>query len=117
MTAVGNTVAQQGYRADPNAFHTDMIVGTLYAGNSVGLEVDLDFGVEYMIVGVCDADCSDLDLSLTELQSNVLFEDLLDDDAPIFEFTSPSSGVFFLDVDMYECSVEPCSFAYQVYRR
>jgi hypothetical protein len=117
MTAVGNTVAQQGYQADPGAFHTDMIVGTLYSGASVGLEVDLDFGVEYMIVGVCDADCSDLDLSLTDLQSNILFEDLLDDDAPILSFTAPGGGVYFLLVEMYECSVEPCSFGYRVYRR
>lgn len=117
LTAVGNTDALRGYRPDPNAFHTDMIVGTLYAGNGVGLEVDLEFGVEYMIIGVCDADCSDLDLSLTDLQSNVLFEDLLDDDVPILGFTSPSSGVFFLNVDMYECSLEPCSFGYKVYRR
>jgi hypothetical protein len=117
LTAVGNTVAQQGYRPEPNAFHTDMIVGTLYAGYSVGLEVDLDFGVEYMIVGVCDKDCSDLDLSLMDLQGNVLFEDLLDDDAPILTFTAPAGGVYFLHVEMYECSVEPCSFGYKVYRR
>lgn len=117
LTAVGNTVAERGYRADPNAFHTDMIVGTLRSGASVGLEVDLEFGVQYMIVGVCDADCSDLDLSLTDLQSNVLFEDLLDDDAPILTFTAPAGGVYFLQVEMYECSVEPCSFGYKVYRR
>ena len=34
MTAVGNTVAQQGYRADANAFHTDMIVGTSTPGTA-----------------------------------------------------------------------------------
>lgn len=117
MTAVGNTVTQQGYRADPSAFHTDMIVGTLMSGADVRLEVDLEFGVEYMIVGVCDGDCTDLDLTLVDLQSNVLFEDLLDDDAPILTFTAPAGGVYFLHVDMYECSVEPCSFGYKVYRR
>lgn len=117
MTAVGNTVAQEGYRADSGAFHTDMIVGTLGAGASVGLEVDLVSGIEYMIVGVCDSDCTDLDLSLVDLQGNVLFRDELDDDAPILSFTAPAGGAHFLLVDMYACSVEPCSFGYKVYRR
>ena len=117
MTAVGNTVAQEGYRAEPGAFRTDMIVGTLGAGAGVGLEVDLEFGVEYLIVGVCDGDCTDLDLSLVDLQGNVLFQDELDDDAPVLRFTAPAGGTYFLQIDMYACSVEPCSFGYKVYRR
>jgi hypothetical protein len=117
MTAVGNTVAGEGYRADTRAFHTDMIVGTLQDDAGVGLEVDLEFGVEYMIVGVCDTDCTDLDLSLVDLQGNVLFEDALDDDAPILRFTAPAAGTHFLLVEMFACSVNPCSFGYKVYRR
>ena len=117
MAAVGSTVAQEGYRADPGAFHTDMIVGTLESGAGVGLEVDLEFGGEYMIVGVCDGDCSDLDLSLLDLDGNLLFEDELDDDAPILSFTAPRGGTHFLMVHMYACSVDPCSFGYKVYRR
>jgi len=117
MTAVGNTVAEQGYVADPGAFHTDMIVGTLRSGAHVGLEVDLEFGGEYMIVGVCDGDCSDLDLSLVDLNGNLLFEDELDDDAPILSFTAPRGGTHFLMIHMYACSVDPCSFGYKVYRR
>ena len=117
MSAVGTTVGGEGYRADTRAFHTDMIVGTLHDDASVALEVDLEFGVEYMIVGVCDNDCTDLDLSLVDLQGTVLFEDSLDDDAPILRFTAPAGGAHFLLVDMFACSVEPCSFGYKVYRR
>jgi hypothetical protein len=117
MEAVGTTVAGEGYREDSSAFHTDMIVGTLANGASVALEVDVVAGVEYMIVGACDNDCTDLDLSLVDLQGNVLFEDALDDDVPILSFTAPAGGTHFLLVDMYACSVEPCSFGYKVYRR
>jgi hypothetical protein len=117
MEAVGTTVAGEGYREDSGAFHTDMIVGTLANGASVALEVDVVAGVEYMIVGACDNDCTDLDLSLVDLQGNVLFEDALDDDVPILSFTAPAGGTHFLLVDMYACSVEPCSFGYKVYRR
>ncbi|CAN5875616.1 hypothetical protein BH20GEM1_BH20GEM1_12280 [soil metagenome] len=117
MTAVGNTVTQQGYRSEPGAFHTDMIVGTLASGAGVGLEVDLEFGGDYMIVGVCDGDCTDLDLSLLDLDGNLLFEDELSDDAPILTFTAPKGGTHFLMIHMYACSVDPCSFGYKVYRR
>ena len=117
MTAVGNTVAEQGYREDATALHTDMLVGVLDSGASVGLEVELESGVEYMIVGVCDNDCTDLDLSLVNLEGDVLFTDELDDDAPILSFTAPGGGAHFLRVTMYACSIEPCSFGYTVYRR
>ncbi|HEY7471732.1 MAG TPA: hypothetical protein VIE68_05225 [Gemmatimonadota bacterium] len=117
LTAVGNTVSRNGYRPDSGVFHTDMIVGLLPAGGDIGLEVDLVAGVEYMIVGVCDGDCSDLDLSLSDVAGNELFSDDLEDDAPILSFTAPGSGAHILWVTMYACSVEPCSFGYKVYRR
>ncbi|HUF89901.1 MAG TPA: hypothetical protein VMR66_07960 [Gemmatimonadota bacterium] len=117
LAAVGNTVAQQGWRPDARAFRTDLIVGFLFDDEEIGLEIDLEFGVEYMIVGVCDQDCSDLDLMLGDVEGNELFTDALDDDAPILTFTAPARGSHILWVSMYECLVEPCSFGYKVYRR
>lgn len=117
LAAVQNTVAQDGFRPDPRAFRTDLIVGFLADDDEVGLEIDLEFGVEYMIVGVCDEDCSDLDLVLSDTEGNTLFNDALDDDAPILSFTAPAGGSHILWVSMYECSLEPCSFGYKVYRR
>jgi len=117
LAAVGNTVAQKGYRPDTGAFEYDMIVGFLYDFSQIGLEIDLEFGVEYMVVGVCDQDCSDLDLYLEDTQGNELFKDTLDDDAPILTFTAPAGGAHILWVSMENCSVEPCSFGYKVYRR
>jgi hypothetical protein len=117
MTVFGDRATELGYRADPDAFHTDMIVGILYSETSVGLEVDLDLGVEYWIFGACDLDCTDLDLTLSDIQGNKLFEDILDDATPILSFTAPASGEYFLRVSMVECSAEPCSFGYKVYRR
>jgi hypothetical protein len=105
------------FRTDPGAYPADMIVGFLKAGATVGLEVVLDRGVEYMIVGVCDQDCRDLDLALADGNDAILFTDELDDDAPVLEFTSPANGLHTLWVTMYACSIEPCSFAYKVFRR
>jgi hypothetical protein len=66
---------------------------------------------------VCDQDCSDLDLSLMGEDGTSLFMDALDDDAPVLEFTAPADGFHGLVLRMSACSIEPCSFAYQVYRR
>lgn len=105
------------FQSDTGAFPTDMIVGFLSSGAAVGWDVNLDFGVEYLIAGVCDQDCNDLDLELADEHGAILFTDELDDDAPVLQFTSPADGPHTIRVTMYACSVEPCSFGYKVYRR
>ena len=42
LNAVHDRMSTEGYRADPRAFHTDMIVGVLEPGAEVGLEIDLE---------------------------------------------------------------------------
>jgi len=105
------------YQSDPGAFPRDMTVGFLKSGATVGLELTLDPGVEYLIAGVCDQDCSDLDLALAHSQGAILFTDEMDDDAPVLQFVSTTAGLHTVWVTMYACSVEPCSFAYRVFRR
>ena len=61
-------------------------------------------------MGVCDEDCSDIDLSLLDGYGNLVVEDIEVDDAPVIEFTVTASGDFTLGVEMYECSVEPCYY-------
>lgn len=105
------------YQSDPGAFPRDMTVGFLRSGATVGLELTLDPGVEYLIAGVCDQDCSDLDLAVADSQGAILFTDEMDDDAPVLQFVSTTAGFHTVWVTMYACSVEPCSFAYRVFRR
>jgi hypothetical protein len=104
------------FQTHPGAYPSDMIVGFLRSGATVGLEVFVEAGFEYLIAGVCDHDCTDLDLALTG-DDGWLVEDELDDDAPVLQFTAPAVGFHLLEIRMYACSIEPCSFAYQVYRR
>ncbi|HJR53042.1 MAG TPA: hypothetical protein VJ982_04935 [Gemmatimonadota bacterium] len=105
------------YRYETDAYPSDMIVGFLRSGGEVQLDLELDPGVEYLIAGVCDQDCGDLDLALTDGDNAVLFTDELDDDAPVLQFMSQPDEVYTIWVTMYACSIEPCSFAYQVFRR
>lgn len=110
-------LVELGYRADPRAHHDDMVAGVLDEGGAVGLEVLLEAGAEYAIVGFCDQDCGDLDLALDTTGGEPLFEDTQPDDYPVLEFVAPQGGRFLVLVRMYECSVEPCGFAYRVFRK
>ena len=117
LDAVQDRMSTEGYRPDPEAAYTDMIVGVLEVGDEVGLELELASGVEYMIMGVCDADCDDLDLTLTNPEGNEVTSDALDDAYPVLLFTAPAGGAHILWVTMYDCSVSPCSFGYKVFRK
>lgn len=117
VDAVDGSLRDRGFRPDPNAFPSDLIAGFLDEGGTVGLELTLQSGASYVVVGVCDADCSDLDLAVTDASGNMLAEDELTDDVPVLEFNGPPGGVAMLLVTMYDCSVAPCGFAYKVYRR
>ncbi len=117
LDAVQDRMSTEGYRPDTQAAYTDMIVGVLEPGAEVGLEIELVSGVEYMIMGVCDADCDDLDLTLTDPDGNEITSDALDDAYPVLLFTAPAGGGHILWVTMFDCSVSPCSFGYKVFRK
>ncbi|MDH3403423.1 MAG: hypothetical protein OES32_19605 [Acidobacteriota bacterium] len=73
------------------------------------LQVDLDDEAVYTIIGICDADCLDLDLYLLDADGNDLDEDTQTDAQPAIEIKGP--GSFLLDVYMVDCRAEPCYFA------
>lgn len=84
--------------------------GALDEGYAEEFEVTLQEGFTYALVGVCDEDCSDLDLTLYDGDGYFVVEDTEVDDAPVIEFTVTRSGSFTLDVTMYTCGVEPCYY-------
>lgn len=79
--------------------------------------VNLNQGTTYVLVGVCDVDCSDLDLTLFDDMSNLIVEDTLVDDAPVIEFEVLESGQFSLDVMMYECSADICYYGVALFEQ
>ena len=85
----------------------EMFSGTLDSGASEELELRLVAGVDYQIVGVCDTDCSDLDLSLYDSGGSSVAQDFLLNDVPIISLTVTRSGSYQLEVLMITCSAEP----------
>jgi hypothetical protein len=102
----------QGFRQIAGPFS-----GGLPQGQNQSFPVTLEQGGDYRIIGVCDSDCSDLDLSLRDQNNNVVQQDALADDHPVLQSQPAWTGPFMLDVTMYQCTRAPCFFTVVVYAR
>lgn len=71
-------------------------------------------GRSYQIMGVCDSDCSDLDITLLDGETK-LEEDLLDDDVPIVSFEPKRTMQVAIRVSMAACSDSPCYFGIGIF--
>jgi hypothetical protein len=75
-------------------------------------------GMEYVLIGVCDEDCSDLDIVLVGPGSTTpVARDLLTDDAPIVQYAPSATGDFRVRVSMAACSISPCAYAVRMYEK
>jgi hypothetical protein len=83
----------------------------LAQGGTETFTLQLNPGRDYVFVGVCDADCSDMDLELTDSRGNVLESDYAVDDTPVVRFSTPRAVPNArLTVSMAACSVPPCYY-------
>lgn len=83
------------------------------SGDSKTYNITLRSGRSYKVVGVCDNDCSDLDLAIY-YNGNLIKKDQQTDSVPIVEVTPIWTGQFELKVTMYACSNDPCFYGVSV---
>lgn len=110
LDASGAVYTAEGYAGthDP---HIDRL--TPNATDSINFELEAD--VEYVVIGVCDSDCSDLDLRLKDENGNTIDEDFATDDVPIVEVSPAWTGRFDLDVVMANCSESYCYYGVAIF--
>ena len=89
--------------------------GSLEQGGSINYTFQFTRGVRYTVLGVCDNDCTDLDMVMTDPQGRQVAEDVLTDDKPVNSVTAAVSGRYRVRVSMASCSTEPCFFAIAAY--
>jgi hypothetical protein len=89
--------------------------GGLNAGAATEHTANLTGGVRYGIVGVCDNDCSDVDLTLYSPTGTTVASDVALDDHPTLNFVAPMSGTYRLRVSMATCRQNPCYYGVQLY--
>lgn len=110
ISEAGRVFESRGYELTHRIY-----TGSLNDGGAEMVRLELDVGREYQIMGACDTDCSDLDLTLYDGNGREVDTDLLDDDYPVVTVTVGRSGIFQLRVSMADCSAEPCRYGIGVF--
>lgn len=87
--------------------------GSLDDGGSERLTVRLGAGADTQLIGACDTDCSDLDLTLYDSSGKEVDSDLQPDDFPIVSIHPARNATYTILVQMVECSADPCRYAIQ----
>ncbi|XWK89163.1 MAG: hypothetical protein U7127_03585 [Phormidium sp.] len=92
-------------------------IGDLGNGGEDDLNLNLKAGVSYAIVGVCDQDCSDLDLKIYDDNGNVVASDVQKDDFPVVKVEPRWNARFRLKIYMPSCRNAPCRYGIGVFGR
>lgn len=93
------------------------ILGWLNGGSSptVNWPLTLFAGRPFLIVGVCDNDCSDVDLVLENQEGVELASDRAADDLPLIRFTPSTTTTYWLKPIMHTCGVDHCGYGIGVF--
>lgn len=68
------------------------------------------------IMGLCDTDCSDMDLILYDRAGNVVDKDVQADDVPIVTWKGGAADLD-LEVRMVKCKADPCHYGVRAYTK
>lgn len=93
----------------------DAVRGTLPEGEDEEFELELEAGSQYFVMAVCDGECSDLDLVLTNSSGEEVESDRKMDDVPMLAIQG-QSGTFVLSVEMATCASDECHYGVRVFR-
>lgn|SRR5690606_29420886 len=116
LNIAASVMGREGFVAAGAMNGGEPIIGLLPVGGIVFLEIELEADVAYVVTGACDADCTDLDLTLVDEDGETLVEDMEIDDVPMLHFVAPRGARYMLGVGMSDCSTEACFFGFQVLR-
>ena len=88
-------------------------MGSLRDGATERVTVRLASNVDNQLIGVCDTDCSDLDMILFDSNGRQVDSDVLEDDTPILGISPPRDGLYTIEVRMVDCDENPCRYGIQ----
>ena len=92
-------------------------IGQLTDDTQTSLSINLRSGATYNFVGVCDADCGDLDLRLLDSNGNVIDTDVEYDDYPTVTVTPAWSDRYTVQVGMPSCNASYCYYGVGAFGR
>jgi hypothetical protein len=113
LDSVTSRLVRLGWTAEPLG---TTVHGSLPAAADTVLHVEIGQHARwFLFVGVCDAGCSDLDLSVGRPDQYPLAVDHAPDDNPIVALRSLPPGSYPVTVSMANCAREACRFALRVF--
>lgn len=114
---LNQTAAQNatGFRPDTGIPETVTALNVSQSPNNQ--QVNLVAGAEYRIVGVCDAECNNVDIELIDPSGVVAASDMLPDDVPVVAFRPTAAGTYTIRTHLRTCTVEPCYIGTRVLTR
>lgn len=111
LEASAPTHAARGYRVERGT--SDLVAPLRLEGGYVWA-VTLRQGVNYRVFGVCDNDCTDLDMEVYGHDGQLVDRDIALDDVPFVQITPTRTGRHYVRIWLANCSSEPCYVAARV---
>jgi hypothetical protein len=91
--------------------------GELRQNQDENVSVELDRGRGYVIVGVCDNDCKDVDLRLFNAAGREVDKDVERDDYPAVAVDVNRTEKYTVRASMAACSASPCRYGFGVFAK
>jgi hypothetical protein len=112
LEAAGRTTTERGFTMSHEIF-----MGSLNDDASESLNIPLDAGTQYVLVGKCDEDCTDIDLTIYDGDGKKIDEDVEDDATPVLQLTPRVNARYRVKVAMPTCSANPCRYGVGVWAK
>ena len=93
------------------------ISGMLREDGEVTIALPLKAERRYVIEGVCDGDCDDVDIVVRNAGGDIVASDRADDDEPVVEFVPGASGTYTVALILASCSTSVCEVRANVFIR
>jgi hypothetical protein len=110
LKRAAKTLSDKGY-----AQTHDTQIGSLRDDENESFNLTLHSGTAYALVGVCDNDCSDLDMVIYDADGSQVDSDVQTDDVPIVQVTPGETQRYRVKVLMASCKTNPCWYGIGVY--
>jgi hypothetical protein len=116
LKQAGDVLERRGYQLSEEIY-----TGALSNGESESLSLELEGRAGgYAIIAVCDADCDDVDLFLSNLYGEIVSSDDEPDDTPLVTVPAGRPGVrmkYRIKVSMESCKSSPCYYGIGIFDR
>jgi hypothetical protein len=104
-------------RADGYELTHHIHTGELAQAQEEDTTAELDRGRTYVVLGVCDADCTDLDLRLLDASRKEIDRDVEVDDNPAVAVAPLRSESYTVRAIMASCKKAPCRYGFGIFAR